>query len=71
VKYFGKLDLASFACTDITRSSFIKGRKAPPSDRRQFLAKSAALDDETRTSEILEEGAREWLERRRQPRPET
>jgi hypothetical protein len=52
-----------------------RGRQAPPGDRRQFLAtldaavikalKSAALDDERSASDILEEAAREWLERRK------
>jgi len=52
-----------------------KGRQAPPGDRRQFLAtldaslikalKSAALYDDRSASDILEEAAREWLERRK------
>jgi hypothetical protein len=52
-----------------------KGRKVPAGDRRQFLAtldansikalKSAVLDDERSASDILEEAAREWLERRK------
>jgi hypothetical protein len=51
-----------------------RGRKAPEGDRRSFFAtmssdvikaiKNAAIADETTASVILEEAAKEWLERR-------
>jgi hypothetical protein len=51
-----------------------KGRKPAEGDKRQFLAtmdpnliksiKLAAIEDEKSASEILEEAARQWLERR-------
>jgi hypothetical protein len=50
-------------------------RKRPPVDKRNFFAtmsadviksiKQAALEDETTASEILEEAAKQWLERRK------
>jgi hypothetical protein len=52
-----------------------KGRKPANGEKRQFLAtmdpdvikavKKAAIEDETSASEILEEAARAWLERRK------
>jgi hypothetical protein len=52
-----------------------KGRKPAEGEKRQFLAtmdpevikpvKLAAFEDETSASEILEEAATEWLERRK------
>lgn len=52
-----------------------KGRKPPDGNKRQFLAtmdpdvikavKLAAIEDETSASEILEAGAKMWLERRK------
>lgn len=55
-----------------------KGRQAPSGDRRQFLAtmdvdvikamKTAALEDDTTASELLETAARDLLERRKAER---
>jgi hypothetical protein len=51
------------------------GRKAPPGDRRRFLTtistetikavKQAALDDDTTAGEIMDEAAKQWLQRRK------
>ncbi len=57
-----------------------KGSKAPAGQqRRNFFAtmsaeliksiKRAALEDDTTASEILEEAARDWLERRKHKAP--
>jgi Ribbon-helix-helix protein, copG family len=52
-----------------------KGRKPPPGDKRQFLTsidpeviraiKQAAIGLDKTASELMEEAAREWLERHR------
>ncbi|ABE37256.1 hypothetical protein RPD_0016 [Rhodopseudomonas palustris BisB5] len=51
------------------------GRKPPPGDRRQFLltmsqdvikaVKQAGLEDDRPAWEIMEEAAKDWLERRK------
>ena len=60
------------AMTDAKRSPK-KGRQPPPGDKRQFVTsldpdvirriKQAAIGLDTTASEIMEEAAREWLER--------
>jgi hypothetical protein len=57
------------------KKSLRRGRKPAEGDKRKFLAtldpevikamKLAAIEDETSASEILEEAAVEWLERRK------
>lgn len=56
----------------------LKGRKPPGGDKRQFLLsieaevvksiKLSALEDETTSSAIMEEAAKQWLERRKSGR---
>jgi hypothetical protein len=53
----------------------LKGRKPPEGDKRQFLVtmgpetikaiKTAAIEDDTTASELMEEAANQWLERRK------
>jgi hypothetical protein len=53
----------------------LKGRKPPEGDKRQFLVtmgpvtikavKTAAIEDDTTASEVMEEAANLWLERRK------
>jgi hypothetical protein len=60
---------------DPKRAPARKGRKPAEGEKRQFLAtmdpeviksvKLAAIEDETSASEIMEEAAVEWLERRK------
>jgi len=52
----------------------LKGRKPPAGSKRQFLVtmspetikaiKTAAIEDDTTASELMEEAANQWLERR-------
>ena len=56
----------------------LKGRKSPEGSKRQFLTtmdpevikaiKTAAIEDETTASELMEEAANQWLERRKSDR---
>jgi hypothetical protein len=58
-----------------TKKPAKKARKQTVSDRRQFLTtmsadvikavKQAALEDDTNAWQIMEEAAKEWLERRK------
>lgn len=53
----------------------LKGRKPPEGSKRQFLTtmdpqvikaiKTAAIEDDTTASELMEEAAVQWLERRK------
>jgi hypothetical protein len=53
----------------------LKGRKPAEGDKRQFLVsmgpetikaiKTAAIEDDTTASELMEEAANQWLERRK------
>jgi hypothetical protein len=53
----------------------LKGRKPPEGAKRQFLVtmgpetikaiKTAAIEDDTTASELMEEAAVQWLERRK------
>ena len=53
----------------------LKGRKPPEGGKRQFLVtmgaatikaiKTAAIEDDTTASELMEEAAKEWLARRK------
>jgi hypothetical protein len=50
----------------------LKGRKPPEGAKRQFLVtmgpeaiKTAAIEDDTTASELMEEAANQWLERRK------
>lgn len=55
-----------------------RGRRTPVGDRRQFLTmmspdiikavKQAALDDDRAAWDVMEEAAKEWLERRKAKR---
>jgi hypothetical protein len=56
----------------------LKGRKPPEGDKRQFLVtmgpetiKTAAIEDDTTASEVMEEAANQWLERRANSRQKT
>ena len=52
----------------------LKGRKPPEGSKRQFLVtmdpevikaiKTAAIEDDTTASELMEDAAKEWLARR-------
>jgi hypothetical protein len=53
----------------------LKGRKRPAGEKRQFLVtmgpatikavKTAAIEDDTTASEVMEEAANQWLEWRK------
>ena len=57
------------------KKPLLKGRKPPEGDRRQFLlsieadviraVKLAALEDDRTASAIMEEAAKQWLDRRK------
>jgi hypothetical protein len=57
------------------KNTRLKGRKPPEGDKRQFLVtmgpatikavKTAAIEDDTTASEVMEEAANQWLERRK------
>jgi hypothetical protein len=63
------------------KKASLKGRKPPEGDKRQFLLsidsevirsiKLSALEDDTTSSAIMEEAAKQWLDRRKKSGPRT
>jgi hypothetical protein len=57
------------------KTARLKGRRPPEGEKRQFLVtigpaiikaiKTAAIEDDTTASEVMEQAASQWLERRK------